>query len=214
MQLSDNTIYLHIVFIGSFIFHEKLSFSDAEILIGGLYKDSAVSHIISSTEPYVTDDQTWCVSRAQLSPNWENILEIFTHSLWVAILCIFLFITITIYLFEYDSQTQNRKNIYWALLRALTISIGLVPNFWPSRFAVRIIFFLFIVYGMVINMAFNCYLISTLTRQTFQKQISTVNETIAQQFTYLGGKSVFDLLLQREDRVKLLLKNDCSEVNC
>lgn len=164
-----------------------LYFSEAHVLIGGLDSDIESSKALSTSTPYYSDDQTWCVAKARATSKWKNIFNIFTTELWIAIICALFVITITLNIFI--KIERRHENIYWAFLRALAISMGLMPTFRPQYAHTRFVYFLFLLYGVMINATFNCFLISTLTRYRTDKQVKTLNDTTKNNFNYAGGWS-------------------------
>lgn len=147
------------------------------------------------------DDQTWCVERASQDISWRHVFSVFTKDLWMVLICTFLTIAVIIYAIAHlDDQ---KENIYWALLRGVAICISTSPQLWPiTKFHVRIFIFILLLYGMLINMMFSCFLMTTLTKQRFQTQISTINDTIHENFSYAGGSVVQSQLLQHNSTVR------------
>lgn len=140
---------------------------------------------ISSSEPYISDDETWCVQKARVSARWMNIVDVFTKELWTAICCSLIIITVIIYVMIHLEKLN--QNIYWAFLRGLTVSLGMATTFKPRRFYARFIFVLFLLYGMIIDLIFSCFLVTTLTKERFQTQVTTLQEAVGQEFTFAGG---------------------------
>lgn len=85
-------------------------------------------------------------------------------------------------------KIERRDEDYsWQLLKSLLISMGQMPAFWPKLTPARFVYFLFLLYGFMINAAFNCFLIGTLTQYRTNEQVRTLNETIENDFSYAGG---------------------------
>lgn len=179
--------------------------SEAQILIGGLDKDPNIVGIFSETVPYFNDDQAWCVRRATQTASWKNIFEVFRGSLWIALIFTFTLIALFLYVMINLKYLENR-NLYWAFLHGLAICLSMSPRLWTTvHFHLRCILFLLLLYGMFVNMMFSGFLMTTLTKQRFQKQITNINETIVDGFSYAGGQVVHSQLLLRNDKVNIFI---------
>lgn len=173
---------------------------EAQILIGGFDKDPAIAHIFSETISFTMDSQAWCVMRAQQSVSWKHIVNVFSRSVWFTL--IFIFFVITIIIYAIGNWEYTNQSIYWALLHSLTVCVSTSPKLWSSKkFHVRILFFILLIYGMLVNMMFSCFLVTTLTKQRFQGQISTINESIRENYMYTGGQSILTALMLRDGQV-------------
>lgn len=166
-------------------------------------KDPNILLSFADSMPYINDDHAWCIQRASQSASWENIFQVFTYDMWLAILVSFLLMSMLIYAF---ARFEHLKfNVAWILLRSLALSISAPPFLWPTpHFSIRLIFFVFLTYGVIINIAFSSFLVNALTKQRFTRQIKTINETIQQRFVYVGGPVVYDSLASRGDPVGVL----------
>lgn len=150
--------------------------------------------------PYINDDHAWCLQRASQSASWENIFQVFRYDMWIAILITLVLMSLLLYAFIRFEHLSC--NFSWALLRGLALSISAPPFLWPTpHFSIRLIFFVFLTYGVIINIAFSSFLVNALTKQRFTKQIDTINETIQHGFVYVGGPVVYDSLASRGDPV-------------
>lgn len=170
-------------------------------MIGGLNKDPNIVGIFSASIPYIGDDQAWCVRRATQTASWQNIFEVFTTNLWIALVCTFFVIALLLYWIINAIELKNR-NLYWALLHGLAVCISMSPRLWLKvHFYIRVTLFLLLLYGMLVNMMFSCFLMTTLTKQRFQKQMTKINETAEAGFTYAGNQMVLTRLSLRNDKV-------------
>lgn len=170
-------------------------------MIGGLDKDPNIINLLWETMSYGIDDEVWCIQKASQIPTWEKLFGVFRDDLWIATIITLFLISLLLYLIF--RSTNIHRNIYWALLHGLEISISNPTNLlWSSiQFHYRILVFTMILYGMLINMLFSCFLVTTLTHQRFQRQISSVTETIEKNFTYAGDQVVYTHLTLRDDAV-------------
>lgn len=175
---------------------------DARILIGGLDRDPNIIDIFSETIPYYYDDQAWCIARAKQTASWKNIFEIFSVGIWMIIVSIFFMISALFYFLG-----SRHHSFSGALLNAFVICLSMPLRFKrPFHFHLRFIFFLIFLYAIYINMMFSGFLMTTLTKQRFQKQVTTINETIENGFSYAGGQVVKTYLSLRNDTVIWNLK--------
>lgn len=169
-------------------------------MIGGLVKDPNVLIAFTESMPYLNDDHAWCIKRASQSASWENIFNVFQLNLWIAFIATLIMISVGLYTFIYIEDVQ--KNFAWAIMRGLSLSLAIPPFLWPTKnFSMRLIIFLFYTYGLIITTVFSCFLVNALTKQRFNKQIDSINETIRHNFYYAGGSVVFDSLATRGDPV-------------
>lgn len=174
---------------------------DAQILIGGLDHDPNTIDIFSETIPYYYDDQAWCIARAKQTASWKNIFEIFSFGIWIIIVGTFVMISVLLHMQTNCSGSGNRS-YSWALLNAFAICLSMPPRVGRAfRFHLCLTFFLILLYAMFINMMFSGFLMTTLTKQRFQKQITTINQTMENGFSYVGGQVVRTHLSLRNDKV-------------
>lgn len=150
---------------------------------------------------YHTDHATWCVKAATKTPSWRYIFFIFSNFLWLAHAAVFLIMIIAIYIYIYINDARRR--LFWALMCTIKINIGFNPGFYPKRVMGRIIFLIFLIYGLIVSALFQSATVSTMTGVYYQTQINSLNEAFENDFYFAGSNLTYTILSSRKDRVNL-----------
>lgn len=171
-----------------------------DILVGGLTQPTQFS--INSIV-YGTDYATWCIKAAEANLNWKNIFSIFSMNLWIAVVVIFIVITILMYI--YTKFNGPKREFIYAALFMLKINIGFMAGNSPNKFMARIFFFVLLFYGMLLSNIFQSNAVSSITAQYRKRQISTIKEAIERNFDFGGSNYSYSLLQHRHDKVTICL---------
>lgn len=135
--------------------------------------------------------------------SWKNIFFIFSSTLWIVVGICFFSITFSIY--YYSKYCQTQFDLFYAMLIALRINIGHMAGNSPKKFIGRIVFFLFLFYGIIVSSLFQSTTVSSMTTQYNKKRISTLSDAITNEYHFAGSNFSYTVLIHRSDKVKLFL---------
>lgn len=171
-----------------------------DVLIGSFSKYSRPSNIFSvANHMYLTDHAIWCVKAATKEASWKNIFFIFSCRLWLSIACIFFVMLLCMY--AYSLNDQHSQGFFGALLRTIQINLGFMPDWSPKAFTARIIFFIFLAYGLIISAIFQSATVSSMTNNYYKSHISSLSEAEELGFRFSGSQFSYSQLEKRQDPV-------------
>lgn len=154
-------------------------------MVGGMDEDSNTRRYLSSSIPYYQDDQTWCVAKAKPEELWRNIFNLFTTLVWgLIILVVFLMAVMLHFFIKLEDKSENFMSM---LLASLSITMGLATTYDPKNTNVRIIFFIFLFYGLLFSTAFNSFLVGVLTNPRQKEQVSNLYQAVSSNLQFNGG---------------------------
>lgn len=137
-----------------------------------MYCDYSASHTYESL--------SWCVPKAQLAPRWRNLLDTFQYSTWLSIIGAYLIVSSITWIFCYTTPKDTTsyvmlKNCFKNLF---SIFIAISAAETPKKGAGRIVFFVWIVFGLHFVAAYQAKLISVLLHPSYEKQMNTLDEIL------------------------------------
>lgn len=136
--------------------------------------------------PYIQDDQTWCVATARPQDIWRNIFGLYTWFTWTALIAAVFFIAGTVYAFM---QLEQRPDNYaWTLLVGMAAALGQTAPYEPWRASIRVLMCFLFLYGLVMTISFNSFLIAVLTQPRYKTQIDSVRSSIRANVEFTGGE--------------------------
>lgn len=148
-------------------------------------EDSNTRKFLSSSIPYYQDDQTWCVANAKPEELWRNIFNLFSTMIWgLIILIVFLMASMLYFFIKIDDRSEN---FMWMLLASLSVTMGLTTVYDPKSTNVRLIFFIFLFYGLLFSSLFNSFLVGVLTNPRQKEQISNLYQAAEANLEFNGG---------------------------
>lgn len=154
-------------------------------MIGGMDEDSNTRKLLSSSIPYYQDDQTWCVAKAKPEDLWRNIFNLFSTLVWCLILLVVCLMAFMLYFFiKLDKKSEN---FVWMLLASFSITMGLATTYGPINTNSRVIFFIFLFYGLLFSTAFHSFLVGVLTNPRQKEQIRNLNQAVSLNLQFNGG---------------------------
>ncbi len=154
-------------------------------MIGGMDEDSNTRKYLSSSIPYYQDDQTWCVSNAKPEELWRNIFNLFSNLVWgTIIIIVFLMATMLYFFIKMDNKSES---FMWMLLASLSVTMGLTTVYDPRNTKARMIFFIFLFYGLLFSTLFNSFLVGVLTNPRQKEQISNLYQAVSSDLQFNGG---------------------------
>lgn len=170
-------------------------------MIGGIDEDSNTRKYLSSSIPYYQDDQTWCVANAKPEELWRNIFNLFTTFVWcLIILVVYLMALLLYYFIKLDNKSEN---FMWTLLASLSVTMGLATTYDPKNPTIRIIFFIFLFYGLLFSTAFHSFLVGVLTNPRQKEQVSDLQQAVASNLQFNGGTVTLEHFDAKDEVSKL-----------
>lgn len=172
-------------------------FRNTDMMIGGLGETELTRKKLSSSIPYYTDDLTWCIAKAGLAPTWLNVFKIFDVSTWIVVAVMLLLTTIILHRFK--KSDKNNENLGWSFLITLSMTISTPGHYKPNKFFIKIFFMTLAIYGMNFGAAYHSILISVLTSPRYDKQISSLDEIINNNFKISGGHHILTYFKENDE---------------
>lgn len=96
----------------------------------------------------------------------------------------------------------RRRNLYWALMHSIRINVGHAPGLQPKKFIGRIVFFLFMMYGLLVSALFQSATVSSATGLYHQKRIASLDEAFQNNFEFAGTCSSYKIIRGQHDKVE------------
>lgn len=162
-----------------------MHFSTSDVMVGGMDEDSNTRRYLSSSIPYYQDDQTWCVAKAKPEELWRNIFNLYSTLVWSLIILVVYLMALMLYFFI--KMDYKSENFMWMLLASLSITLGLSTTYDPKNTKIRLIFFIFLFYGLLFSTAFNSFLVGVLTNPRQKEQVSNLHQAVTSNFQFNGG---------------------------
>lgn len=145
----------------------------ASVGLGMFQMDRSILKDFDMTYPYILDKLVWVVPRIDVQKN-INILDRYSGILFVfsygAVVLIWYKIS---QLVEEDPHFRNRNKI---MINVLRLAVGQNLYRLPKSFYGRVVFFLWLYATWTINVEIQSYLISFLTRESYETQIDSFEE--------------------------------------
>lgn len=173
-------------------------------MIGGFARPDKLSRFNAATDHlYFPDHATWCVNAAAKTPSWKSIFFIFSNWLWVAVAVVFIAVTLSVY--AYVRASSKRRNLFWAVMCTIKISIGFMPGLSPNTCLSKTLFLLFLMYGLIVSTLFQSATVSSMTSQNHRGQISSIAEAADYDFEFAGSNLSRSIFLSRKNEVSFIL---------
>lgn len=176
--------------LGTFVYRKHL-------IIGGFQR--LIGDYSTTDHSYFADYATWCVKAATKTPSWKNIFFIFSTTLWIATISVFIIMFASIYIYSYVNDKKSK--LFWSLACAIKINIGFNPGCFPQNTLGRFYFFMFLIYGLIVSTLFQSATVGSMTSHYYQTQISSLREAFENNFTFAGSNLTFMKLASRKDVV-------------
>lgn len=151
-----------------------LIFRNIDIVIGA---SKEIQRKLSHSIPFLFDDLTWCVKKADLRPPWLSVLSsIATPTVWLVFVpLVFIFGFALFLMLKYYHHPEN---YFYCLGMSLLIVIATPLPYYPTHGLARIHFGMHLIYGLVAVIFINCFLVSMLMRPRYGHQITTTEEIL------------------------------------
>lgn len=124
-------------------------------------------------------------------PNFQTLKIFkfyFVDSTWIALFITLLFTSGILFVFA-RFEGIYRENYAWAFLIMFNLSTAQPAHYDPIRSSIKIFFAGFFFFGLHISTAYHSYLINVLTNPRLANQVSSVNEAIKFNMTFLAAEN-------------------------
>lgn len=137
-----------------------------------MYCDNSASHTYEGV--------SWCVPKAQIAPRWRNLLDTFQYSAWIAMIVGYLVVSFIAWTFCYlpprdTTSYAALKNCY---KHFFSIFLAISTFETPKKASGRIMFFVWIVFGLHFVAAYQAKLITVLLHPNYERQMDTLDEIL------------------------------------
>lgn len=151
-----------------------------EIFVGGQIIHSNSSQKMSPTTPYIYDDITWCVQKANLRDPIENIIYMLDIEMWIIQVSMYAFMgAVCFYILRFDNMF---KCYVWNVLLFLLVSMGLPSHYKPRNWFVRFFYILTSVYGLQWNAVCCAFFLSILYKPHLNWQLANLQDALYYDF--------------------------------
>ncbi|XP_017046346.1 uncharacterized protein LOC108091581 [Drosophila ficusphila] len=179
MQSENNNLY-HLF--------QQLIDGEIEMIVGGIDEDPSISQFVSSSIPYLQDELTWCVAKAQRRYGFFNFVATFNADAGI----LFGLFVITCSLMVLVAQRVSRlrlRNLSGYIpicLRVLGILFNQAIPVQNFSITLRQLFGLSFFMGFFFSNTYQSFLISSLTNPRSSYQIQTLEEIYSHRMTIMG----------------------------
>lgn len=186
------------------------TFRKYDLIIGGIHSDRIKSVAFEPTVPYIQDDLTWCVSRANQIPRWMNVFYIPKDAQTYLSGILLLILTLFAAYFLTTFEEKPLDFLYCIILTVQTI-IAFPSIFNPKGLLLRLHYALFLIIPFWLTQIYSAYLFTFISQVIFEHQIATCSEISDQNFRLTGDHHVIDHLGVK-NAVKYLILNLFSSI--
>lgn len=142
-------------------------------------------------------DQIWYVPCPKPIDRIEKIATVFSVTVWIAMIAVFIATDITIWqLARLSRQDDTYKDISTVLYNAWAVVVGVVVTNMPRSYHLRIVILAWICYCFSISTVFQSFLTTFLVDPGLHKQIANLHELSQSQMEYgvpPGIKNMYDI---------------------
>lgn len=109
--------------------------------------------------------------------------------LWIYLWITAFAVALILYSFTRIEKTRN-ENFSWSMLMSLCYAFGMYAHYEPRRGFIRFFTGCMLFFGLNINAAYQCFLLSVLTMPRYEHQVSNIHEAIAANYRFTGGENL------------------------
>jgi hypothetical protein len=177
---------------------EYLNFSP-DIYVGGYHTTGSVTfRNMDATRSYDTNSFVWYTPCAVQYQRWMHFFNIFSVEVWVCFALSLVFAVMTARLISNYGNKQNLNetksytNIFSATSNIISVLLSVSVQTQPRSAPLRLFFFCWVWYSVVISTVFQAYLTSFLMEPGYEEPIRTVDQM-------LEGKKKFGIVQGYEE---------------
>lgn len=165
--------------------------------------------VFAATTAYMHNDRTWCVSLAKPIPVWMNLWRIASEAIWcLAFVTVYLEGVILYMLMRYERGHAGfmKKDFHYCVLMMAMSAFTGTPHmtYRPKSKRLSLFIGLILMTGILISIAWNCFLVKVLTQPKYNAQISTISEIMEKDFHLIGLHNGKDLMLMQPEKVFII----------
>lgn len=199
-----------------------LIFSETDFLIGGIISNVITQRYFWPSSIYHSDDVTWCVPRIEPLPLWLKIRYVATKTAWIFCYSVVSIISIVILCL----MTFNRDRFGYMNYEFVFAPRGIThpdepvstnrQTAWQNRTPpsnnsiLKILCGIVLTVCVLLTIAWNFFLIKTITRTLPDFQARSVDDMIERNFR-LSGDIFSNVTVWQHTKVRISLSNDFCE---
>lgn len=159
---------------------------EIDIGIGAIGEATLRNKYLDVSVPYIYDTFAWIVPYALREAKWKCLFNIFNLSTWVLTFVTLMLVTLCLWGLSYNSPNESLSFVRLrnCTLNTLGVLLGISVQSQPKRGFNRIFFILWIIFSLHMTICYQTSLISVLTRPSYKKQISTVEELFESKISF------------------------------
>lgn len=160
------------------LMYKDLYNKKADVMFGFTYGNSTYNSDFDQSFSHLLDPSVWWVPIASQTPPWKNILAIYDQTLWIIILSTTLIIGFIWWIAGKNNEVIKRYNdlIFSILESFYALLQGSVES--PLFFINRLLFLIWIIASLLLCSAYQCKLVSFLTKPIHENQISNLQQLV------------------------------------
>lgn len=167
-----------------------------DIVMGMWPTNFSVNWDFDMTFGYFVDALVWLVPKSSLQTPWKSISSIFNVNLWILLVTM---VIIQGVLWKGISFVLDHEEnlVFTKLKNCLIFSLAVIFNMsinkHPSTFSLRIIFSSWVYASLIIVTIYQSKLIASLTRPSYEFQISNIQELLSSKLSFGGNINLKNL---------------------
>lgn len=151
-----------------------------------------------ASSSYSDDELVWCVTRAKLIPQWQNLFYFYRDpQTWL--FGSILFFSAMILIFLYTSFEAKPLDAWTSILLIVQTVVGNTSTFQPKITRVRILWTIFCFDALLITTYYNAFVMNFLISNIYKHQISSVDEIIQNDFKLSGYPFALKHLMSQKE---------------
>lgn len=172
--------------------------------------------VFAMSTAYMQNDRTWCVSLAKPMPLWLNMWHIASEPIWcLAFVTVYLEGLILYMFMRYERGHPGfmKKDFHYCLLMMAMIAFTGMPHmkYHPKSKRLSLFIAFILISGILISIAWNCFLVKVITSPNHNEQISTVAEILERKFRLIGLYNGKELMMMQPEKV-MKSPDHCSDI--
>lgn len=148
--------------------------------------------MLTHTIEFIFDDITWCVRKSDLRSPWISVIvTIASPTVWAIFV-------LSVYLFAFSfflmlKHYHHPENFHYCVGMSFFTVIGAPLPYNPTRGSARLHFGMYLTYGLIAAIFINCHMISSLTKSSYNYQITKPKELLHHKYEILIDSESTDL---------------------
>lgn len=163
--------------------------SNYDLIVGNFNPNR--SDGFTSTWPYIQDDMTWCVSRAQEIPHWQTLFY-FVADARTRIIGFILFVICIVLAYLLHTFEKKQIDIWTAFLSSFQIVLGLTAPLKMKSMRLRFLYFMFLFIALLIVTTIVAFLTMFMTAVITYKQINSIQDIIDANLHLAGDSNILN----------------------